>query len=83
MRETTPRQVLYGLVALGFILVEIILLVGAAVANLVPVWWTISLAFSSALILGFLAVRWRQTAFALVLSIGLFIVWTVGTLILS
>ena len=83
MNEPTPRQVLYALVALGFVLVEIVLVAGAAAANLVPTWWTVTMASASALVLLFLAFRWRKTAMALLLSIGLFVVWTAGTLMLA
>lgn len=83
MSEPTPRQVLYALVALGFVLVEIVLVIGAHVAELVPTWWTVTTGVASLLVLTFLALRWRKTAMSLLLSIGLFVVWTVGTLILA
>ncbi len=83
MSEPTPRQVLYALVALGFVLVEVVLVIGAAAADLVPTWWTVTMAIASAGVLLFLAFRWRKTAAALLLSIGLFVVWTVGTLALA
>ncbi|HEY5889441.1 MAG TPA: hypothetical protein VIW94_01910 [Acidimicrobiia bacterium] len=83
MSEPTPRQVLYALVAGGFILVVAILVVGAAVAGLVPGWWTGVMAIS---IMGFSvwgALNWRRTWPLLLGSIGLFVLWTVVTLIVA
>ena len=83
MTEPTPRQVLYALVAGGFLIVAGVLVTGAALARLVPVWWTAVMA----LLLGVGAVwsgfNWRKTAAVLLLAIGLFLVWTVGTLLVS
>ena len=83
MSEPTPRQVLYALVALGFVLIEVVLVIGAAVAGLVPVWWTVATGLASAGVLVFLGFSWRKTALSLLLSIGLFVAWTVGTLLLA
>jgi hypothetical protein len=82
MSEPTPRQVLYGLVTAGFLVVVAILTVGAATAGLVPAWWTIVM---SALIVvsgTWIAFNWRSTARVLALAIAVLVVWTVGTLIL-
>jgi hypothetical protein len=81
--EPTPRQVLYALVAGGFVLVVSIFVAGAAVAGIVPAWWTITM---TAFILVFGvwgALNWRKTVPVLLGSIGLFVVWTVGTLIVG
>lgn len=83
MSEPTPRQVLYALVALGFVLVEVVLVVGAAVADIVPIWWTIAMSILSSAVLVYLVIWWRKTVWALLLSIGLFTVWTVGTLVVA
>ncbi len=83
MSEPTPRQVLYALVAGAFLLVVAVLTAAAAAARLVPLWWTV---VSFALLAGsgvWMAFNWRRTATVLLLSISLFIGWTVGTLILS
>lgn len=80
--ETTPRQVLYGLVAGAFLAVVVTLIIGGAVAGLVPTWWS---ALMASLVLGsaiWTAFNWRRTGRALGLSIGLFVVWMIGTLVL-
>lgn len=83
MSEPTPRQVLYALVAAGFVVVVVILTIGAAAAGLVPTWWTATLAVTSAAIGIGMALHWRRTGPVLVVGIGLFVVWTVGTLLLA
>ena len=83
MSEPTPRQVLYALVALGFVVVETVLVIGAGVADLVPAWWTVVTSVASAGALLLLVFHWRKTALALAVSIGLFVAWTVGTLIVA
>lgn len=83
MTEPSPRQVLYALVAGGFLAVVGALVVGAAVSGLVPVWWTVV----TGLVLGATAIwgvlNWRRTAIVLSASIGLFLIWTIGTLIVA
>lgn len=79
----TPRQVLYALVAAGFILVVAILTLGAAAAGLVPSWWTLTLGLAIVLVSTWIAFNWRRTARALLGAIGLFVVWLVGTLALA
>lgn len=81
--EPTPRQVLYALVAGGFLVVVAVLTIGGAAAGLVPMWWSGTLAV--AIVLGgtWMALNWRRTATILLLAIGLFLVWLVGTLILA
>ncbi|MGH3651224.1 MAG: hypothetical protein ACRDU9_11005 [Acidimicrobiia bacterium] len=83
MSETTPRQVLYALVAAGFMLVLAVLVIGAAVAGLVPTWWSLTLAAAFLLVGTWMALNWRRTAAVLILAIGLFVTWMVGTLLLA
>lgn len=81
--DPTPRQVLYGLVSGGFIVVVAILTIGGAYAGLVPTWWSGVLALGIALSGTWIAGNWRRTAEVLLTAIGLFLVWLVGTLILA
>ena len=83
MTEPTPRQVLYALVASGFVVVVIILTVGAAVAGLVPVWWSTVMAIAITVVSLWMTRNWRKTAPVLTIAIGLFLMWMVGTLILA
>lgn len=77
----SERQVLYALVAGGFIVVVAVLVVGAAYAGLVPTWWTVVAGAITLLVGGLSALRWRDTRFVLLASIMLFLGWTVGTLL--
>ncbi|HSM45440.1 MAG TPA: hypothetical protein VK969_10530 [Acidimicrobiia bacterium] len=81
--ETTPRQVLYALVAAGFVVVVAILTIGGASAGLVPFWWSGVLALAIALLGTWMAQNWRRTAAVLIAAIGLFVVWMVGTVLLA
>ncbi|MGD2043807.1 MAG: hypothetical protein PVJ28_09180 [Acidimicrobiia bacterium] len=81
--ETTPRQVLYALVAAGFVIVVVILTIGAASAGLVPTWWSAVLAFTIALASTWMAQNWRRTGQTLLIAIGIFLFWMVGTLVLA
>lgn len=83
MSEPTPRQVLYALVAGGFVLVVVVLVIGGASAGIVPTWWSATLAFLVALGVTWMAQNWRRTAEVLSIGIGLFVVWMVGTLFLA
>jgi hypothetical protein len=83
MSEPTPRQVLYALVAGGFTLVVAALVIGAAVSGLVPVWWTYVTGAAVAVAGVWIGRHWRRTAIVLSLAIGLFLAWTVGTLIVA
>lgn len=83
MSEPTPRQVLYALVAGGFLLVVLALVVGSAVAELAPTWWTITMSSSLGLVIFWSVANWRKTAPVLLLSIGMLVIWTVGTLIVA
>ncbi|MEA1903561.1 MAG: hypothetical protein U9N56_08560 [Actinomycetota bacterium] len=80
MSEPTPRQVLYALVSAGFWLVTAMLTAGAAVSGLAPTWWTVTLSVS--LLIGgvWMGLNWRKTGPVLLLAIGLFLVWMIGTL---
>jgi len=81
--EPTPRQILYALVAGGFVMVVAILTIGGASAALVPAWWSVALGLLIALAGAWIALRWRRTGPVLLLAIGLFLVWMVGTLALA
>lgn len=83
MSDASPRQVLYALVSGAFVLVVLSLVVGAAVAGLVPVWWTAVMALSAAGVGVWMLLNWRRTIVALTASILLFIVWMIGTLIVA
>lgn len=83
MSEPTPRQVLYALVAGGFLLVVAVLVIGAAVASLVPAWWTWAMSLAIGVFAMWGTLNWRKTRPMLMGSILLFIVWTIGTLILA
>lgn len=83
MSEPTPRQVLYALVAGGFLLVVIVLVIGGAAAGVVPTWWSGTLALLIAIASTWIAQNWRRTAQVLIIGIGLFVVWMVGTLVLA
>lgn len=80
---TTQRQVLYALVAAGFVLVVIILTIGAAMSGLVPAWWSVVLAASITSSSVWIGRNWRRTGAVLSIAIGLFLVWLVGTLALA
>jgi hypothetical protein len=80
--EPTPRQVLYALVAGGFIVVVGVLVVGAAVAGLVPTWWTIVMTLAVVASALWAVLRWQKTGPALAVSIGLLVFWVIGTLLL-
>lgn len=77
----TERQVLYALVAGGFIVVVAVLVAGAAVAGLVPVWWSLTSALGTLGVAAYSVARWRNTGSVLVATIVLFLIWVVGTLL--
>ena len=81
--EPTPRQVLYALVAAGFLVVVVVLTIGAAIAGLVPGWWSAVLAVALVSAAIWMTMSWRRTGPTLLVGIGLFVVWLVGTLILA
>lgn len=81
--ERSPRQILYALVSAGFLLVVLALTIGAAAAGLVPGWWTIAMLVAIAGSSTWGVLNWARTGPILVVTIGLFVLWTVGTLILA
>ena len=83
MSEPSPRQVLYALVAAGFLVVVAILIVGAAIVGLVPPWWSVVMAAGLVLIGIWSGLNWRETVPVLLISIGFLVIWTIGTLILA
>lgn len=83
MTEPTPRQVLYALVAGGFLVVVLVLTVGAAVAGVVPVWWTVTMAVLCVVLAVWSTLNWRRTVPVLLLAIGLFLFWAVATLLIA
>jgi hypothetical protein len=82
LSEPTPRQVLYALVAAGFIVVVAVLVIGGALAGLVPGWWTGVMSMAVGIFAIWGVANWREIVPVLSGSILLFIAWTVGTLIL-
>ena len=78
----TERQVLYALVSGGFIVVVAVLVAGAALAGLVPIWWSMTSAGGTLGVAVFAMARWRNTQAVLMGSIALFVAWVVGTLLL-
>ena len=83
MTEPTPRQVLYALVAAGFLAVVGILIVGASMAGIVPGWWTSVAGIIWVATTAYCAARWRRTSQVLGLSIVLFAVWVGVTLLVA
>lgn len=83
MSEPSPRQVLYALVAGGFLAVVAILIVGAAVAGLVPAWWSAVMTAGLVFTALWSAINWQRTAPVLLVSIGLLVIWATGTLIVA
>lgn len=79
----TPRQVLYALVASGFVVIVVVLTIGGAAAGLVPNWWSATLGLGIAIGSTWMAQNWRHTAGVLGVAIGLFVAWLVGTLALA
>jgi hypothetical protein len=79
--EPTERQVLYGLVALGFHLVTAVLTTVAAVVGLSPSWWTVMVGLAWAGGAAWGVRNWQRTGRLLGLAVGLFVVWTIGTLL--
>ncbi len=83
MSETTPRQVLYALVSVGFLLMVVVLASGGAISGLTPTWWSVVL---GVLILtggGWMVSNWKRTGSVLLVAIGLFLIWMIGTLVVA
>lgn len=83
MSEPTPRQILYAIVAAGFLLVVLVLVIGGAVSGITPPWWNIVMGVAIAAAAVWTALRWRHTGPVLLLGIGLFLIWMIGTLVIS
>lgn len=83
MSEPTPRQVLYAIVSAALLFVILVLIVGAASAGLVPVWWTALGGLALLLIAIWSVFQWRRTARLLMLSIGLLAVWFAVTIVVA
>ncbi len=83
MTEPTPRQVLYGLVAAGFFVVVLALIIGAGVTGVVQITWTLAMAALWLILALWSAFNWRQTWRILLLSIGLFVFWAVVTVLIA
>lgn len=81
--EPTPRQVLYGLVAAGFHLVVLALIVGAGVTGVVSIAWTLAMAVLWLAIIVWSAANWRRTIPVLLSAMGLFLFWAVATSLLA
>lgn len=83
MSEPSPRQILYALVAGGFDIVVAVLVAGAAIAGLVPVWWTVVSLLALIAVAAWSTFHWRRTTVVLISAIALFVGWTIGTLIVA
>jgi hypothetical protein len=81
--EPTPRQVLYGLVAAGFHLVVLALIVGAGVTGVVSIAWTLAMTVLWLAFVVWSAANWRRTIPVLLSAMGLFLFWAVATLLLA
>lgn len=79
----TERQVLYALVSGGFLAVVVVLVASAAVAGLVPTWWTLVTSVAVAAVGALLAMRWWDTKNVLSASVLLLVFWMVGTLLVA
>jgi hypothetical protein len=80
--DPSPRQVLYALVAGGLLVVVLVLVVAAGASGLVPVWYTVLGGVTLLAVTVWSAINWRSTVPVLLLAIGLFLTWTVGTLLI-
>lgn len=80
MSEPSPRQVLYALVAVGFLLVVAVLVAGGAVSGIVPGWWSAAMAVAVIVSAAWMSFQWRRTGRLLLVAIGLFLIWMIGTL---
>ncbi len=83
MSDTTPRQVLYALVSVGFVLMVIVLAAGGAISGLTPTWWSVVLGLLVLTGGGWMVFNWRRTGPVLLIAIGLFLIWMIGTLVVA
>lgn len=79
--EPTERQVLYALVAAGWLVAVGVLAGVAAALGISPVGWTVGFGFVWLLAVGASVRSWRKTGRLLLVSVAVFVVWTVGTLL--
>ena len=82
MSEPTPRQVLYALVAGGFFIVVLALVIWGGVSRLIPISWTITMGVLWLILALWSAFNWQQTFRVLLFSIGLFVFWAVETVLI-
>jgi len=80
MSETSPRQVLYALVAAGLVLMVVVLAAGGALSGLTPTW--LSVVLGVLVLTGgvWIAFNWKSAGPVLLIAIGLFLIWMIGTL---
>lgn len=78
--EPSPRQVLYALVAGGFHLVVGILAWGSS--GLAPSWWNATVVVVWVAVSVVVVWRWRKTGMVLGLTMGEFVLWTIGAAVL-
>ncbi len=83
MSETTPRQVLYALVSVGFVLMVVVLAAGGAISGLTPAWWSVVLGLLVLTGGGWMVFNWKRTGPVLLVAIGLFLIWMIGTLVVA
>ena len=83
MSEPTPRQVLYGLVACGFLVVVLALMIGAGITGVVSVSWTAAMAVIWLALAVWSVRNWRRTIPVLMMAMGLLLFWAVATLLLA
>lgn len=83
MTEASERQVLYALVAGGFLAIVGVLIAFAQAVGLVPGWWTALAGVGWLATAVVVVIQWRRTGRVLLVTIGLFVAWTVGTLVVS
>ncbi|MDP9495893.1 MAG: hypothetical protein M3P87_11725 [Actinomycetota bacterium] len=82
MTEPTPRQVLYALVAGGFFIVVLALIVWTGFMGVVSISWTLTMAALWLILALWSAFNWKQTFRVLLFSIGLFLFWGVATVLI-
>jgi hypothetical protein len=71
------------LVAGGFFVVVLALIIGAGATGVVQLSWTITMAVLWLILALWSAFHWTQTARVLLLSIGLFLFWAVATVLIA
>lgn len=81
MTEPTERQVLYALVAGGWLIVVAVLASVAAAVGASPPSWTIGFALVWIVAVAAAIRGWRRTGRLLLISVGVFVVWVVGALL--